>query len=234
MKRWPKPFAAHRAQLEALARPCVYVVPGRLGDPKPWESSLCGMPYAPTGTRLPRGMFCVAQLDFAEVPRLAGFPDRGLAQFWIDLEFERTRVLWIAKPSKDVGLLAREDYEGYDDGTAGNFPPRRVKLEAAAMLPTSLDPDGSKALASILGDDEDLLASWNDFAWPLGEHWIGGYAQSGETPRRNTAVALHLGGDGLIADEDLGWGDTGDATWFVDAARLQRGDFSRARWHWEG
>ena len=53
-----------------------------------WESKVGGQPYMPKGAVWPcapdgRELFFLAQLNFADMPRLEPFPSKGIIQFFI-------------------------------------------------------------------------------------------------------------------------------------------------------
>lgn len=86
--RLPKVLAPHRAALEASVRPYVSLK-GSRGRAQPWSSRLGGAPYRPQGSAWPlsrtsgRPLAFLAQLNFAELPHLEGFPTQGIVQFFI-------------------------------------------------------------------------------------------------------------------------------------------------------
>lgn len=76
--------------LEPTKLPCVRITPERDKTPGPTDSRFGGEYYLPAGAEAPEMEF-LAQINFAQVPHLEGFPDKGLLQFFLrteDEEFE--------------------------------------------------------------------------------------------------------------------------------------------------
>ncbi|GGK31550.1 hypothetical protein GCM10008955_26740 [Deinococcus malanensis] len=87
--RLPKALSSYREVLEASVRPYV-ALKGSPPRPtmSPWTSKLGGVPYRPLGSAWPlasdgQPLAFLAQLNFAELPPLAGFPQQGIVQFFI-------------------------------------------------------------------------------------------------------------------------------------------------------
>jgi len=70
------------AALKSTKLPCVRITPKPDGSPGPTDSKFGGDYYFPAGTEAPEMEF-LAQINFAQIPRLAGFPERGLLQFFL-------------------------------------------------------------------------------------------------------------------------------------------------------
>lgn len=77
--------------IEALAdtkRPCVRITPQPNKTPAPTDSKFGGDYYLPAGAEAPDMEF-LAQVNFAQIPHLEGFPEKGLLQFFLCTEDER-------------------------------------------------------------------------------------------------------------------------------------------------
>ena len=71
--------------IEALAdtrRPCVRITPEDNNVPGPADSKFGGDFYLSAGAAAPEMEF-LAQINFSQVPRLEGFPEKGLLQFFL-------------------------------------------------------------------------------------------------------------------------------------------------------
>lgn len=79
---------AEIAAIESTIRPFVAIEAKVSGSnsPLPWESRFGGRPYLPKGTEYPhiddKPAPLLAQINFAEVPPLEGFPTSGILQFY--------------------------------------------------------------------------------------------------------------------------------------------------------
>ncbi|MCM1988901.1 YwqG family protein [Oceanirhabdus seepicola] len=52
-----------------------------------WSTKLGGKPYLPLGEEHPEeGMYLLAQINFEEIPKMQGYPEKGLLQFYIKEE----------------------------------------------------------------------------------------------------------------------------------------------------
>ena len=68
--------------LESTKRPCVHITPESDRTPGPTDSKFGGDYYLPAGGEVSELEF-LAQINFAQIPRLKGFPERGLLQFFL-------------------------------------------------------------------------------------------------------------------------------------------------------
>ena len=68
--------------LESTKLPCVHITPEPDRTPGPTDSKFGGDYYLPAGGEVSELEF-MAQINFAQVPRLKGFPERGLLQFFL-------------------------------------------------------------------------------------------------------------------------------------------------------
>lgn len=74
--------------LEPTKLPCVHITPGPDRTPGPTDSKFGGDYYLPAGAEASELEF-MAQINFAQVPRLKDFPERGLLQFFLCTEEEK-------------------------------------------------------------------------------------------------------------------------------------------------
>ena len=70
-----------------------------IGPTMPWDSKLRGVPYYPKDKPWPldaesRPLVMLVQLNFAEMPPLAGYPTEGIVQIYISAEFEPEKQMW--------------------------------------------------------------------------------------------------------------------------------------------
>lgn len=84
----PPELAGYRAAIEASRLDVVRIAATRRDDTSRWASKLLGQPYLPRGTAWPTDpdgvpLALLAQINFADVPPLPGYPERGILQFYI-------------------------------------------------------------------------------------------------------------------------------------------------------
>ena len=68
--------------LESTKLPCVHITPEPDETPGPTDSKFGGDYYLPAGAEASEMEF-LGQINFAQIPRLEGFPDKGLLQFFL-------------------------------------------------------------------------------------------------------------------------------------------------------
>ena len=135
--------------LESTKLPCVHITPESDRTPGPTDSKFGGDYYLPAGGEVSELEF-LAQINFAQVPRLKGFPERGLLQFFLCTEgkkfesFYEDGFAW----KQDAGFFQVRWYpEVLEDGPArpDEVPETRwamdkvtggMGLEAAAEVAT--------------------------------------------------------------------------------------------------
>lgn len=94
------------AACESTKLPCVHITPEAGGPCGPTDSRFGGEYYLPAGAEASELEF-LAQVNFAQVPRLEGFPEKGLLQFFLRTndgakrDFTEGRSAWLP----DSGLF---------------------------------------------------------------------------------------------------------------------------------
>lgn len=124
----PPSLEWYRNKLAATAKPYVEIQTHLTRKANLWQSKFTGFPYLPKNFDYPttqKGdyLYLLAQINFAEVPRLEGFPERGILQFYIseselygcDFENPTTqtgfRVLYFSNPDmNEDNLIANFDF----------------------------------------------------------------------------------------------------------------------------
>jgi uncharacterized protein YwqG len=219
------------------------------------------MPY-PTGGDGGK-LVLLAQFDMAEVPRLDGFPESGLLQFFVaaddswGLDFDDqtsrkgSRVVWhpeIDGSVSEADVLALGIPTTRDESVAENFPfsgefalsfdaaQMAVGVNCAEFLPEA------RAAALRLGfdvpDGAGLCDVFDEDA--LDEAGVsegsrlGGYPEFAQYDPRDGETAGH---SVLLFQMDSGdeimWGDMGVANFFITPADLAARDFSRVLYNWD-
>jgi uncharacterized protein YwqG len=85
----------------------------------PWESKLRGVPYYPKDKPWPRDvdgkpLVMLVQLDFSEMPALAGYPTEGIVQIYISAGYIPEKQMWGMRNDNahktELGRLADQSY----------------------------------------------------------------------------------------------------------------------------
>ena len=143
------------AELEHTKLPCVRITPEPDEIPGPTDSKFGGDYYLPAGAEAPEMEF-LAQINFAQVPALEGFPGKGLLQFFLCTEDEKfedfigDRLAFFP----DSGFFQVRWYPEVLAG--GSAHPDIVPKERWAMekITGSMRFEPTEETASISADDE--------------------------------------------------------------------------------
>lgn len=224
------------------------------------DSYVGGHPFLPVGQEWPVGandeaMHFVAQVNFADVPALPGFPTSGLLQIFVEsddvwgLTFDDTMGLtgfhcrWhtaadlqqpvaTTNPASPIPIPT----DSYSP-VAASTTPRRLAFTETRMLPQGWEhlepvmyrhPRAFEVLSDLWEDHEDLADATLD-GWDV---QVGGWPSFVQAPPpvpegRSTQLLLGFGSNGLMM-----WGDVGTAHLFGDPAALAAGDLSGLWWEW--
>lgn len=84
----PAGLRPYRDKLEKTLRPYVKITTEVVEEAALKQSKFLGKPYLPKSVGLPKAsdgmpMYLLAQINFAEVPHLASFPEKGILQFYL-------------------------------------------------------------------------------------------------------------------------------------------------------
>jgi uncharacterized protein YwqG len=242
----------------SLARPALLLRPNpdadtlsaaaRLGGPV-WLAEDEEWPVGRDGKRLE----FVAQLDFSKMPGLSGFPEQGIARFFVgtdDLwgaDFDRpdqsdVRVLWHDSDQASGRLEPPEEWK--PDGVSP-FESETARSEGIALIaerivdfPDFYDWQVQEKLdhhAGRTGQDEI-----EDHLFRLTEtramaHRIGGHPTFTQYDfrRRDHHDEFDVVLLGLTSDDWIMWGDVGEAAFYIRRADLERRDFTRVAFYWD-
>ena len=142
----PPGLEQFRSKLEATVKPYVEIETHLTRNVSLWQSKFAGFPYLPKNfdyPKTPEGdyLYLLAQINFAEVPHLEGFPETGILQFYLartasyGLDFDNPtnqtgfRVLYFPNPYlnednlvTNFDFLPRLWHRGQDDIPFYVFP----------------------------------------------------------------------------------------------------------------
>lgn len=238
------------------------------GPLRPWSSKVGGLPYFPPGSECPRGteghpMRLLAQINFSEMPVLAGFPAVGMLQFFLD-------------DRDPQGMYGLDLDDPTDGGFAVIFHSQVLEDDSCVGASCTCWSDGpvwgEGGLTGVLSRQPISVSDWRfDDLWlalrqsmgtdvlpdwagdvvhgrfPFaGGHRMGGYpAFTQDDPRYpgpgpfagkrlDRYTTLLLQLDSDEADGvAIGWGDAGVGNFFIEPERLAALDFSRVLYNWD-
>ncbi len=255
----PDELLPFKDNIESTIKPYLEIKARRQNNLALWQSKFGGLPYLPKGVAYPRDskgvpLFLLAQINFAECPKLETFPEAGILEFYIS--------------DKDVYGISFDDLTRQDSFRIQYFPeviqdeshlltdfgflprPNILPFEASCSLtytsqhaPISVYdyqfgknilgkdvPEWSEEVLSIARPYEELFPS-------LG-HKISGYPYFTQTDPRHDKK--YKGEDYTLlfqmdTDYEAGimWGDAGVGNFFIREPDLQRRDFSKVLYSWD-
>ena len=252
-------FADFCSWYEAQALPAVRLDVGDVVPALREGSRLGGPAWLPEGGAWPRGnngrpLDFLAQLDFAELPRIPDFPTSGVLQFFIgrddlfganfdDPATGNFEVIW-RPTATGAGAVRDQPPAGDADCSPMTETLRRVgrRLTGAAcrdwppVLSLTIERDQPELMRSKTSDRIwDYIEGRGD---RMGEHHhVGGYPDFTQDDFRRDPrcadrdrVLLQLWS---YPDRELMWGDCGQANFMISRVDLLAREFSRVTYHWD-
>ena len=212
------------------------------------QSKFLGHPFLPVGTPYPHDekgqpMLLLAQLNFAEIPALAGFPTTGILQFFLSptewYDAEDYQVLYhaatVAQPQTDFSFLTSDLYTD---------SPIRAEHSLTFSLATeyggaedcrfdmTFDGKNYYEYENTLSEEqqEELDAYCNNSG-----HRLGGYAYFTQGDPRENGPELQEDVQLLQIDVDkkIMFGDSGLGHFFISPATLAARQFDQAYFYWD-
>ena len=198
----------------------------------------------------------LAQINFSDVPHLPDYPEKGLLQFfiladssvWLDMEGTTQnywRVVWREDVDESLALSAdalhemgvQSAAEVVDDGRDFPFSEEfSLSFEKSFSHPNSMLSEfdemvkrAAKELGYPVHEDaseafpEDFRYEHMFDMFDAEQHQIGGYPNFSVYDIRNEDEVLLLQ---IVSDEDIAWGDSGIANFFIKPEDLKKRDFS--------
>lgn len=281
-----KKFTDELAKLSP-GKPMVEITPHR-GETTVFSSKFGGVPYFPKEMEYPKvreGEFegkpirFLAQINFAEVTHMEGFPESGILQFFVGcdghdvygLDFDDPmgqntfRVIWHENIVSDESLLCTEEdvpeFDGDDFPFEGEFAldfseaeSRLVPMEDYQFSDYACEAYNrafGRNIKSVFGNVDSIEADDPEFCDVLfdggadeelmdsiccdGAH-IGGYpffTQSDPREYESEYQKLDTVLLQIDTDDEIMWGDSGVANFFISAEDLAKKDFSRVLYNWD-
>lgn len=229
------------------------------GKSLPWESKVGAFPYLEKKEAYPKNskgeyLRLLAQINFAEAPKLENFPESGILQFFIfgdDLyganfddqsKQENFRIIYYKDICKDESKLV-QDFSFLPALEEDHYLPLNKESKMSFEKSEELVTFSSFEMKTYLDKlDENSRNFWKDMDkyqenFSGFEHKIGGYpAFTQNDPRfyqayKDFDILLFQ----LDSDEKHGisWGDMGIANFFIKSKALKKLDFSEVLYNWD-
>jgi len=247
----------YRNAIEATIESYIKIELTDNSQPTWWQSKFGGLPYMPKGFEYPKSndgeyLYLLAQINFAEVPNLAGLPEQGILQFYIaaneDLygcNFEnpfnqdKFRVVYFPEVDSEINnlltdfsflpKLESEDWLMPFQGCCAV----KFNLDTAPISPSDYQ---FNFFDSCDGNEEDEYIDkfYSD------EHKLLGYPGFiQEDPRpclsggEQYVLLFQMDSDANENGFDMCWGDGGIANFFIQRSHLQKLDFTQVLYNWD-
>ncbi len=213
------------------------------------QSKFLGKPWLPPGAEYPmdkegKPMLMVAQINFAEMLALGGYPDKGILQFfmvateeWYDMEDYRILYHEDTDQAGQAELpFIVEDLIEYSPVFCEHKLVYERKTDNGGVADVRFTPQFNGAMgydyeSGLTQEQQEQYYAYLDGSG----HKIGGYAFfTQEDPRRyeagkeNDVLLLQID-----SDEQIMWGDSGIANIFISKEDLANRDFAKAWFNWD-
>ena len=252
----------HREVVAATIRPCVKFTL----QPQPtldvWRSKVGGVPYLPKNIDYPRSptgreLQFLAQINFAEVPRLPKFPNKGILQFYIGDgplsgdNADASKVLYFPDYTRDEDLLIGDfsflpefEYSPLDHRSSPAAMHFEKKYLPASTSGWEFPWEPWEALKEIEDTQlfVELLLEYSTKVSQESGHKIGGYPSFIQEDwrwgdGRYYRLLLQLGSEHVKGENDcslsLVWGDYGIGRFFITDEDLMNLNFSNVTYDWD-
>lgn len=253
-------FAKHWDMIEPTALPCIAIAAKPSEDLALEQSKFGHYPFMPASFQYPadavgKFMYPLAQINFKELPSLPGYPASGYLQLYISasddvygIDFDNYqsqknfRVLFF---EENEITDYKADFSFLDEVMASDILPVNkphalafsLKNEFVGMGDVRYEEKGSFKIEQITHQfpsiqDELEDEAYSDFSG--NGHKVGGYAFfTQEDPR----IHSEKFGDYILlqidTDDEIMWGDSGVANFFIHPDDLAKKDFSKVLYNWD-
>ncbi|MEL6925286.1 MAG: YwqG family protein [Bacteroidota bacterium] len=221
------------------------------------DSKFGGIPFLPVGTEYPTDpkgnpMRLLAQINFAELPKLSPYPEQGLLQFYIaqddglyGLNYDNPTLqeTWQALYFEHTNFEPRTDLNDLHPEPWEYSPLRQSPLALKFEIKKDLPAVGTLEFEQLVQPlfDKDLIDQLEDEYYELEPqpaigHKVGGYPYFTQEDVRNLkpAFAKYQLLFQMDSDSDkIMWGDVGVANFFITPEDLAKRDFSKVIYNWD-
>lgn len=243
-----KPYALPVVKLRPIAEKAAY----------PWSTKFGGKAFWPVGMPYPvsadgEKLFLLAQLNFAELPHIEGYPQTGLVQFFIEdddlygMDFD-TSIEEVIKAPQGYRVIYHPEIDQSADllidlpeAHLDSYLPitREFRVEACidSEIPSPTDFRFVKYDRDPYDYDDELGEYIYDHFISEGSK-LGGYANfTQEDPRilgeHDNWLLLFQMDSESVGEEEIMWGDVGVGNFFIEESALKAKDFSRVWYNWD-
>ena len=252
----------YRKAIEATIEPYIKIELTDCDRPTWWQSKFGGLPYMPKGFEYPKSndgkyLYLLAQINFAEVPKLEGLPERGILQFYIaadedfygcnfDNPFDRDkfRVIYFSEVDletknllTDFGFLPELESEDlllpFEGCCAVKFSLDTAPISAA---------DYQFSFFNLWDENNEVDGKFEEYwdKFDAAGHKLLGYpcfTQSDPRPDFSEdepyILLFQIDSDANNNGFEIIWGDNGIANFFIKRSHLAKLDFTQVLYNWD-
>ena len=248
----PDELQPYRADIAGTVRPYIAMASVEAPPEPPFGSQLGGLAWWPQGEAYPTAadrrtpLHLLAQINFADVPRIGLFPAKGLLQIFIAADQHYGCDFTHAGPSPGFHCAFHRDLTRPAQTPQAHLTlgpelsplteplqPRSLLFDAATM---AIDPTDYRFpdLLWEISQSPELYEAYLE--WHMAPSLrLGGYAtftqddpRSGsQRPLGDVTLLMLDSSDGLI------WGDAGGAQFLIGAEDLKKRNFSNVTYNWD-
>ncbi|MFN7709622.1 MAG: YwqG family protein [Holosporales bacterium] len=256
-------YQRNKAVIDAAEKPMIRIKADQTKKPGLTSSKFGGLPYWPQGMDYPtdpegKPLHLLAQINFEELPKLKPFPNTGLLQFFIssDNGYGADRD----HPSAQKGFRvvyhqtydpkSQQNLEAMDLTSAEHELPFHsmdgfaLSFTTSTQIPSS-DIYNETITAQLSEEDRELFIDyfyhdWEDRFSDGIMHQMGGYPNLCQGDPRDAPLSHdRTSKDFLLLQIDsdsanqIRWGDSGTAAFFISEKDLKKRDFSNVMYYWD-
>ena len=262
----PNELLVFKERIEETIQPYIEIKANFESDLRLWQSKFGGLPYLPRGFEYPRDvkrrvMFLLAQINFSEIPKLDGFPETGVLQFYIrsgdhlyganfdDLtKQDGFRVIYFSKVIEDesklvtdFSFLPKHDFLPWQEPCSLTFTRRYAPISAVdyQFERRIFGQDAAESTDEMPKRyaEYELYGAYEKL-FPSAGHKLGGYPyftqydpRIGERYRDKNYMLLFQ--MDTDGEADIMWGDSGVGNFFIQEQELEKRNFSKVLYTWD-
>jgi uncharacterized protein YwqG len=251
-EKYKKVLEKYQDKIDASIKPYIEINASKSSNLSPLQSKFGGIPYLKDKQDYPKSskgefLYLLAQINFAEVPNIVPFPNKGILQFWITpndlgIDFEDLtqkdtfRAIYYPEVSPD-NLVT--DFDFLPELEADALPFDGDCEYALNFMPKEMPAIITDyQFEEIFGEYDEELFDAHAETYLFEGHRIGGYANfAQDDPRGYTQKLADKNILLLQIDTDdknnIMWGDCGVGNFFINEEDLKNCDFSNVMYNWD-
>lgn len=237
--------------IEATASKNIAIVANKFG----------GFPYLPTDQQVPtdqdnKPMQLLAQLNFSELPKLAGYPQQGILQFFIGgnstygCNFEEPtqqknfKICYYSNPDFNAYQTEFGQYNPFQNLDNSPLDGQEYLLSFSANQ--EYVPSSNVEFKKFLGDTvecffennfgDNMYDTWDEYDKVISSkrgHKIAGYANFTQNDPRQGKFEDYILLLQIDSQQGISWGDAGIGNFFIHPEDLANLDFTKVLYNWD-